>query len=178
MEKTPSTMSRRPQHIDASDFQDALRVSGSILEAHTALERVIADQAVAKSPHDATTLDLLVRLQLAPQHQLRGVDLCRQLDLSKSHVSRVIDRAESDGLVQRQADPDDRRAQQITLTKTGEEAVQGFAPHLVEVLNQTLNSTLTEEESDMLIELLARVVESAHGLLEHHDSDLGTDRPL
>jgi len=159
----------RAQPLDESDFEKALRLSGSIVEAHAALERVIADHAVARSPHDATTLDLLVRLQLAPQQQLRGVELCRQLDLSKSHVSRVIDRIESDGLVQRQADPDDRRAQQITLTRAGEEAVETFAPHLVAVLNKTLNSTLTEEERDTLVELLARISESAHGFLEQQD---------
>jgi len=160
---------QRTQPLDASDFEKALRLSGSIVKAHTALERVIADQAVARSPHDATTLDLLVRLQLAPQQQLRGVDLCRQLDLSKSHVSRVIDRIEREGLVERQADPGDRRAQQITLTEAGEEAVETFAPHLVAVLNKTLNSTLTEEESGTLVELLARIAESAHGFLEQQD---------
>jgi DNA-binding MarR family transcriptional regulator len=136
-------------------------MSGSILRAQSALEGLIADHAMAMSAHGATTLDLLVRLQISPQHRLRGVELCRQLDLSKSHVSRVVDRAESEGLVRRQADPDDRRAQQITLTETGEDAVQAFAPHLIEVLNRTINSTLSEEEDDALIELLARVTESA-----------------
>jgi DNA-binding MarR family transcriptional regulator len=86
-----------------------------------------------------------------------------------NHVSRVIDRIESEGLVQRQADPNDRRAQQITLTRTGEEAVREFAPHLVAVLNQTLNSTLTKEEGGTLVELLARIAESAHGFLEQQD---------
>jgi len=159
----------RTQALDASDFKKALRLSGSIVKAHAALERVVADHAVAKSPHDATTLDLLVRLQLAPQQQLRGVELCRQLDLSKSHVSRVVDRAESEGLVQRQADPYDRRAQQITLTETGEEAVQRFAPHLIEVLDETLNGTLTEDEGDTLVELLARIAESTHGFHMQQD---------
>ena len=156
-------MSRRPrtERIDQIEFEDTLRISGSILRAQSALEGLIADHAVAMSPHDATTLDLLVRLQLSPQHRLRGVELCRQLDLSKSHVSRVVDRAESEGLVQRQADPDDRRAQQITLTETGEDALQTFAPHLIEVLNRTINNTLSDEEGDTLIELLARVTESA-----------------
>jgi DNA-binding MarR family transcriptional regulator len=165
-------LSRRlpTKRIDQAEFEDSLRISGSILRAQSALEGLIADHAVARSSHDATTLDLLVRLQLSPQHQLRGVELCRQLDLSKSHVSRVVDRAESEGLVQRQADPDDRRAQQIVLTETGEEALLGFAPHLVEVLNQTLNSSLTEDEGDTLIGLLARVTESVHGFCGQQDS--------
>ena len=173
-------MSRQPQQqpVDARDFERALRPSGRLLQAQTALGRAIQDHAVARTKHDATTLDLLVRLQLAPQHQLRGIDLCRQLCLSKSHVSRMIDRAESDGLVRRHADPHDRRAQQITLTKAGEEAVETFAPHLVEVLNQTVYSTLTDKEIETLIDLLGRVAKSADQLLEKQHPALGPSRPL
>lgn len=159
----------KEQRIDDHDFEKALRLSGSLLAAQSALARVIADKAVLRTSHDATTLDLLVRLQLSPQHQLRGVELCRQLDLSKSHVSRVIDGAERDGLVQRQPDPQDRRAQQITLTGKGEEAVQDFAPHLLDVLDKTVNGILTQEEGATLMELHARIAESANGLRDQQE---------
>jgi DNA-binding MarR family transcriptional regulator len=148
------------------DLAEMLRPSGRLLEAETALGRAIQDLAVARSEHDPTTLDLLVRLRLAPDRQLRGVDLCRQILKSPSHVSRMIDRAESAGLVYRLPDPDDRRAQRITLTDAGEEAVETFVPHLVEVLNQTIYSALDNDEIETLIALLARVADSAHQLVD------------
>jgi len=148
------------------DLQDALRPSGRILQAATALLRALEDLAVARTEHDSTTLDLLLRLRLAPEHRLRGIDLCRQLRKSPSHVSRTLDRAEDCGLVKRQPDPEDRRAQRITLTDAGEEAVDAYVPHLVEVLNQTIYATLTSDEIETLVELLARVTSSAHQLLE------------
>ncbi len=151
---------------DLLDLQDVLQPSGRIFQAGTALLRAFEDHAVAKTEHDSTTLDLLLRLRLAPEHQLRGIDLCRQLRKSPSHVSRMIDRAEHRGLVERQPDPEDRRAQQITLTALGEEAVDAYVPHLVEVLNQTIYATLTSDEIETLVELLARVTSSAHQLLE------------
>jgi hypothetical protein len=48
----------------------------------------------------------------------------------------------------------------------GEEAVQAFAPHLLEVLDHTIRRTLTEEEAVHLIELLARIAASADELRE------------
>lgn len=149
-----------------ADVDDTLRPSGWLLEAGTAMGRAFEDLAVARTEHDATTLDLLVRLRLAPQRDLRGVDLCGQLLKSPSHVSRIIDRAERDGLVLRRPDPDDRRAQRITLTEAGERVVDAFLPHLVEVLNNTIHRALTADEIETLIELLARIARSAHRLLD------------
>ena len=84
-------------------------------------------------------------------------------------MSRSLDRAESAGLVLRQADPYDRRAQQVTLTKEGEQTVQAFTLHLLEVLDQTVYGVLTDEEVETFVELLSRVSSSAHHLLETRD---------
>ena len=162
----PTTGRPQRERGDLLDLDDALRPSGRILEAGTALLRAFEDLAVARTEHDSTTLDLLLRLRLAPEHRLRGIDLCRQLRKSPSHVSRMLDRAEHCGLVKRRPDPEDRRAQRITLTDAGEEAVDAYVPHLVEVPNQTIYATLTSDEIETLVELLARVTSSAHQLLE------------
>ena len=84
--------------------------------AQTALARLIETEAVEPTGHDPTTLDLLVRLDQAPGNRLRAIELSRQLLMSPSHISRTIDRAEAAGLVERGADPDDRRASQVVLT--------------------------------------------------------------
>ena len=52
------------------------------------------------------------------------------------------------------------------LTALGEDAVDAYLPHLVEVLNQTIYAALTDNEIETLIDLLARVTSSAHQLLE------------
>ncbi|MEL7210142.1 MAG: hypothetical protein AAGK32_18255, partial [Actinomycetota bacterium] len=76
-----------------------LRPSGALLATQIALSEAIRAGAVEGTGHDATTLDLLVRLDLAPDQRLRAVDLCRQLRLSPSHISRMLDRAEDAELV-------------------------------------------------------------------------------
>ncbi len=165
MSKTGRTADMRSL---AARLEPTLRPTGVLIAAETAMRGAIDHIAVTQVDQDPTTLDLLMRLSLAPNQELRGVDLCRQLLKSPSHVSRIIDRAERDGLVLRRPDPSDRRAQQITLTESGEAAVDAFLPHLVEVLDQTLQKALTDDEIETLVRLLARIAASAEELLEQH----------
>lgn len=134
-----------------------------MLAAQIAVGAAIEREAVAKSELDATSLDLLLRLELAPGRRLRAVELCRQLLLSPSHVSRMLDRAESAGLVLRVPDPDDRRASQVVLTDKGRRAVCAFAPHLESVIDQIINQALSADEVETLVRLLRRVERAARG---------------
>ena len=161
-----TTRLRKQRRVDSVDIEKMFRPSGLLLEAENVLSRAIDLLAVAHTSHNPTTLDLLVRLSLAPNQQLRGVDLCRQLLKSPGYVSRVIDQAESDGLVIRQPDPDDRRAQRIGLTEAGQDTLGTFVPHVMKVLDQTVYTALNDDEIETLIELLTRVATSAHELLE------------
>ncbi|MCZ6567564.1 MAG: hypothetical protein O6923_04605, partial [Actinobacteria bacterium] len=62
----PTSDRAQEERGDLLDLQDALRPSGRILQAATALLRALEDLAVARTEHDSTTLDLLLRLRLAP----------------------------------------------------------------------------------------------------------------
>ena len=156
----------KAEQTRSRDIEERLRPSGLLLEAENVLGRAIDVLAVANTNYNPTTLDLLVRLSLASDQQLRGVDLGRQLLKSAGYVSRVIDNAESQGLVKRQLDPDDRRAQRISLTKAGEDALAVVIPRVLEVLDQTIYSALSETEVETLNDLLDRIATSAHQLLE------------
>ncbi|MEM7326845.1 MAG: MarR family winged helix-turn-helix transcriptional regulator [Actinomycetota bacterium] len=136
---------------------DTLRVSGALLSAQTALGRLIDTDAVEPTGQDPTTVDLLVRLDQAPGHRLRAVELSRQLLMSPSHISRTIDRAEAAGLVERATDPDDRRASLVVLTAEGRRTLEDFAPRLEALIDRVIGETLTRAEADSLIELLGRI---------------------
>ncbi len=149
----------------ARSFDPAiLRPSGALLSTHLALSAAIEDGASRHSPYDATVLDLLVRLDLAPGRRLRAVELCRQLRLSPSHISRSIDKAVTAGLVERRPDPDDRRAKVVTLTTAGEAVVADFAPRLEAVLTKVIHETLSDSEIDTLVELVGRIEAACEGL--------------
>lgn len=150
-------MSQTPEAEDDA----RLRPSGWLLRAESDLASAINTQAVATTDYDVTTLDLLVRLSQSSTKNLRGVDLCGQLHKSPSHVSRLVDRAEAKGLVERVPDTDDRRAHLITLTAEGEVQVAEFLPHLNDVLQKVIFDTLSEDEIQTLIGLLSRISAAA-----------------
>ena len=139
----------------------ALRASGALLTAQIAMSRLIESEAVAPTGYDPTILDLLVRLDQAPDNQLRAVDLSRRLLMSPSHISRMIDRAEAESLLSRLPDPTDRRATLVVLTAQGRKVLRGFAPRLNAVIERVIHQTLTEPEADTLVELLGRIEKAA-----------------
>lgn len=140
---------------------ERLQPSAALLAAQIALGAAIESRAVAASEQDATTLDLLVRLSLAPGQRLRAIDLCHQLKLSASHVSRRLDRAEAAGLITREPDPEDRRAKRVVLSADGGDVVRRFAPGLHRVLDQCIHEVLDPAEITRLIDYLERIEAAA-----------------
>lgn len=157
-----------PQATGADPFPaECLRTTGLLLETNLAMSAAFEVHAVAPAGLDRDLADLLVRLMLAPGRQLRGVDITRQLFINPARTSRLIDRAETAGLVERRADPDDRRAQQVTVTSTGERVARDFAPLMLQVIERTVFDTFTEQELDTLQGLLTRLRDAAREVAVH-----------
>ena len=55
------------------------------------------------------------------------LELARFLDLEKSSITGLVDRAERRGLVQRSTTPEDGRALRVSLTPQGHHITQAFA---------------------------------------------------
>ena len=87
--------------------------------------------------------DALVHLEEADDG-LRMNDLAGRILLSKSGLTRVIDRMEEAGLVRRERPPDDRRVVKVFVTPAGLETLQaaravhrrGIQEHFVQHLDQ------------------------------------------
>lgn len=143
---------------------DLLRLSGTILTTQLRLAAEIEARAVRPTGLPATVLDLLVRLDLAPERAERASRLCGQLNLSAAHMSRTIDRAEAAGLVERLPDPDDRRAQVVVLSSAGDAALAEFAPRLHRLLRSVIHDVLGADEIDGLVAALDRIVAACDDL--------------
>lgn len=79
-------------------------------------------------------LELLLRLSRAPGNRLRMIEVSRSLLLSKSGVTRLVDRLEQRGLVERAACVEDRRVVHTTLTESGRRAFSEADPLLTEAV--------------------------------------------
>ena len=160
---------RNMQSIE--EVKRLFRPSGALLAAVSNLGSAIECLAVAKTQHSSAILDLLVRLRFAPDGQLRGIDLVNQLHMSPGYVSRLIDQAETDGLISRQTDPRDRRAQLIKLTPEGERAFNEFVPPALDVLDETIYSVLSADEVEAFVDFLERIAARSQEFLDQPNPD-------
>lgn len=142
-----------------------LATTAALLEANTLVGAAIGKLAVDPAGLDPAMADLLVRLAESPTCGIRGVEIGEQCQMTATRVSRLLDRAEADGLVERQPDPTDRRAQHVVLTEKGYDAVRRFAPLMNDVLDELVLDTLTAQERATLIDLLTRLRDRAQQML-------------
>lgn len=91
-------------------------------------------------------VELLMRLSRAPEERLRMVEVSRSLLLSKSGVTRLVDRLEQRGLVERTSCPEDRRVVYTTLTEQGRQAFGEADPLLATAVAEHLGRHLDVQE--------------------------------
>nr|BAJ07864.1 putative transcriptional regulator [Streptomyces sp. 2238-SVT4] len=84
-------------------------------------------------------------------------ELSSVLGLAKSSLSGLVDRTESNGLVRREADPQDSRAVRVALTGRGARLADRFYTDACRRI-QELSTGLGDDERDTLAHLLGRLV--------------------
>lgn len=84
-------------------------------------------------------------------------ELGATLGLAKSSLTGLVDRTERNGLVQREADPQDMRAVRVTLTPEGRRLAEEFYAETCRRVAE-LPAGLSAAERDTLASLLGRVV--------------------
>lgn len=98
---------------------DAVAAWRSLIDTQAlVVERVEAALAAAGLPALAW-YDVLWTLRASPEARLRQSELVRAVVMSRSGLSRLVDRIEAAGLVRREACPDDRRGTEVVLTPAG-----------------------------------------------------------
>lgn len=133
---------------------------GLLVEAHA--EAALAVEA-AMGPLDVPLpwLGVLVRLARSPDSRLRMTELARDMTLSTSGLTRLIDRMEEAGLVERQACPSDRRGFHVVLTDAGDVLLARVAPSHLEAVTACVTSHLTSAQLATLTDLLRIVRDGA-----------------
>jgi DNA-binding MarR family transcriptional regulator len=107
--------------------------------------------------------DVLVRLVEAPRGRMRMNDLGAAVLLSKSGITRLVDRMESEGLLTRCACPSDRRVVFAALTSRGRAAYRGAAPVAARGVERHIVAQLTRGEARAFCAALEKLVAAAEG---------------
>jgi DNA-binding MarR family transcriptional regulator len=108
--------------------EEQLRAWRAFLTAHSMMLRRISHDLEQAGLPPLTWYDVLATLRDAPEGQLRQVEIAERVLLSHSGLSRLIDRIEDAGLVERRQCETDRRAFFVALTDEGREMLQQMWP--------------------------------------------------
>lgn len=85
----------------------------------------VQSQILAKSGESLDQPSHQALRHLLAWGSMRPTALAEALGTGASHISKIVRRLESDGLVRRSTDPSDRRASLVSLTEEGEVAARG-----------------------------------------------------
>jgi DNA-binding MarR family transcriptional regulator len=120
------------------------------LNAHAHVIRRLESELENEQAMPLANYDVLVQLAEAPDHSLRMSELASSVLLSRSGLTRLVDRLERERLVERRACLDDARGTLAVLTPAGltrlQEAwvthVRGVRKHMVNRFNERELATL------------------------------------
>jgi DNA-binding MarR family transcriptional regulator len=132
-----------------------------MLRVHTALVKALDAELAAAHDLPLSSYDVLVTLASAPGRRRRMSELADSVLLSRSGMTRLVDRLERDGLLARDHCTDDGRGCFAVLTDKGADVLRRARPtHLAGVRERFL-SHFSEDELRMLASCWERVLPGA-----------------
>jgi DNA-binding MarR family transcriptional regulator len=118
----------------------------AFLEAHARVSRRLDDELREAHNVSLPEYDALIHLASAPGGRLRMNVLAERVLLSRSGVTRLIDRLVADGLVERTACTTDGRGAEAVLTQAGVRRLRDAAPtHLRGIRHYFLDSVTPDD---------------------------------
>lgn len=129
----------------------------SFLRTHTHLLRLLEQDLQVNRKIAIASYDVLVQLAEAPDHRLRMSELADAVLLSRSGLTRLVDRLQKDGLVERQPDPCDARGLFTVLTVKGRDILRDAASVHVAGVSKLVLDRLTHDELRQLHALMTKL---------------------
>ena len=140
--------------------RDELAAWRAFLEAHHAVMSVLGEE-LEEIGVPIGFYDVLVQLTEAGPGGLRMAELARRVLLSKSGLTRLVDRMAGQGLVRRRPSPEDGRGYYVVATNLGRNALRRASPgHLRGIANH-FTSLLTDDELRVITRAMNRVADAA-----------------
>jgi DNA-binding MarR family transcriptional regulator len=128
-----------------------------LLRVHAALTRELDAELAAAHDLPLSSYEVLVYLHGAPNGRMRMSDLAERVVLSRSGLTRLVDRLERAGMLERRDCPDDARGYFAVITAAGRRAFREARGTHHEGVRRRLLRHLSRDEQVLLAELWERV---------------------
>ncbi len=107
---------------------------GMLIEAHDSVIAALSTDLADSSDLPIAFFGVLIRLGRSPGEQLRMTQLAHEMSISTSGLTRLVDRMETAGLVERRPCPGDGRGLMAALTPGGRRRLDDAVPlHLAQI---------------------------------------------
>ena len=130
-----------------------------LLRAHGALVTALDSELERAHGLGLSSYSVLLRLDSAPERRMRMCDLAESVLLSRSGLTRLIDRLERDGLVARHSCEQDARGSFAVLTVSGAATVRAARVTHIDGVPRHFLGRFSAVELDTLRAFLARLGE-------------------
>jgi DNA-binding MarR family transcriptional regulator len=131
----------------------------NLLQANAVVAEALEDRLQAECGLSLAEHETLVRIAGAPEGRLRMAEVASLLLVSKSGVTRLVDRLEREGFLERGGCATDRRVTYAVITPAGRDALEGSMPVLGEALEIAFSRFLGEGDVRALRKALRKVLE-------------------
>jgi DNA-binding MarR family transcriptional regulator len=146
------------QVLSAQEISDpTLTAWVRFLRAHAQITRELGARLEADHGLTMSDYDVLIQLYFAEGHAMRRVDIARQVLLTASGITRLLDGLERCGLVAKQACASDARVSYAVLTDEGVRKVESARDTHLADIDELFGSQFAPEERQQLAELLGRL---------------------
>ena len=106
---------------------------------------------------DVTSVQFAAMQAIDLHGEMEQSQIAQSIHYDKATIGGVIDRLEKRGWVERKANPKDKRAKLVSLTKEGCKALSEFTP-VVKALQDQVVANLSAEERTLFIKLAQKIV--------------------
>jgi DNA-binding MarR family transcriptional regulator len=158
---SPPDIQTAPIHELAPEELGAWR---GLLRVHSALVKALDAELLATHDLPLTSYEVLINLQAAPGRRRRMAELADGVLLSRSGMTRLVDRLEREGLLERDACTDDGRGTYAVLTEKGEACLARARPTHLDGVRDRFLQHFAAEELGVLAAFWERVVPGAADL--------------
>jgi len=137
-----------------------MRAWRAFLNAQATVLRQLEAELVAQEGMTLAEFDVLVQLQIAPEHRLRMNELSEHVRLSPSGITRLVDRLVRAGLVERGPCATDRRVTWAILAPAGRVRLRRASPLHLRGVREHFARRLSPAQLDVLACALESVAEA------------------
>lgn len=132
----------------------------SFIEAHSSVVRTLEQAMQEEHGVPLTWFDVLLHLEEAPQRRLRLGELAESVILTRSGITRLVDRMVEAGVIRREPCPDDRRGHYAVITQQGKDTIERVGPSHSKKAQDIFLNHVSAEEAALMRSVFVRVLES------------------